>query len=171
MALQTQLFVVYIVWHCRHNCMLCIWFGIADTNLAGFQCMNCLTKKVAFSNKSTSLASMIQVNVSKVSSNCFTFGMSWYTIDDQACKWKHKVRCNMLTGLYISFHFYVMQLSCQNVFHYSGTPQNRNLRKPEFPRKLYNWLGPKCSAFFSLYINPGKPEPLYSGNRKKVYIH
>ena len=105
MALQTQLFVVYMVWHCRHNCMLCIWFGIADTNLAGFQCMNCLTKKVAFSNKSTSLASMIQVNVSKVSSNCFTFGMSWYTIDDQACKWKHKVRCNMLTGLYISFSF------------------------------------------------------------------
>lgn len=45
-----------------------------------------LTRKVALSNRRTSSASMICAKFLRFVSSCWTFGMSWYTMLDQACK-------------------------------------------------------------------------------------
>lgn len=76
-------------------------------------CFVFFTRNVALSNKRTSSASMICAKFLRFVSSCCTFGISWYTILDQACNDKTPVR----KVLKYSFWLNVNNISnCNNYF-------------------------------------------------------
>lgn len=58
-----------------------------------------LTRKVALSNSRTSSASMICAKFLRFVSSCWTFGMSWYTMLDHACREIKKKRILIVSCL------------------------------------------------------------------------